>query len=116
MTSEEYRLAFGRYPLNKLSTFHYSLLSFNSRKASLERVMGIEPTSLGRKHSILPLNYTRKSSGMYFDCRGRRATAYCDCNKLTTAIFNSRQHTLRPMQNITIAYLCIGALNVQLKK
>lgn len=26
----------------------------------LERVVGIEPTRPGRKHGILPLNYTRK--------------------------------------------------------
>lgn len=28
---------------------------------SVERVVGIEPTPLGRKHNILPLNYTRIS-------------------------------------------------------
>lgn len=29
----------------------------------MERVTGIEPVSSGRKHDILPLNYTRISSG-----------------------------------------------------
>ena len=50
VNNEEYRLAFRLQPLNKLSTFHYSLLSFNSRKASLELITGVYPRRIEKVH------------------------------------------------------------------
>ena len=47
----------------KKSTFYSWLKSFRlvRRFYFMERVEGIEPSPPGRKHGILPLNYTRKS-------------------------------------------------------
>ena len=42
------------YLIDFISTVHKS-----SNRNVMERVVGIEPTLSGRKHDILPLNYTR---------------------------------------------------------
>ena len=45
----------------------------------MERVTGIEPVSWGRKHHILPLNYTRTSlSILYFNLTTKKVKLLLD--------------------------------------
>ena len=56
LSIEEYkklRLNYAYYKNNELVKNRQSVLN------TMERVVGIEPTLSGRKHDILPLNYTR---------------------------------------------------------
>ena len=50
---EKLRLNYAYYKNNELLKNKQSALN------TMERVVGIEPTLSGRKHDILPLNYTR---------------------------------------------------------